>query len=112
MLMLFMHSVTPHCHITSFFENTQFGASSDCSHGLFDDLFKYDLGESHLEEFEGTRALSDDCQFTLFIIDQIDFEPLVALELPRTPLYPLYPSIEEQVSQRFDGLRAPPVQMI
>lgn len=53
-----LHSVTPHHH-TRLSESLSFSQEHECPNNFLSDIFQFDLGVNHLEEFEITKNQPD-----------------------------------------------------
>lgn len=107
LFLLMLHSVTPHHH-ASLSESLAFAQEHDCPSNFLSDIFEFDLGDNHLEEFEISKT-QPYVSFDLKLVRFIEFTfPVFENQKEK----PRFQEISFPVNHQYlDGsytLRAPP----
>lgn len=110
LLMLMLHSVTPHHH-KSARENFSF-AQHECPSNLLSDVFSFDMGTHHLEEFEISDFQPDfNADWLCFFAIVLEFE-FVEIHFEEPVYYEASLPVNQQYLAASHSLRAPPAFIV
>ena len=111
LLMLLLHSVTPHHH-KSAIERLSVAQQHQCPSNLLSDIFQFDLGSNHLEEFEVSDFRPDlNADLIVLSINQLDFE-LVEINSEKPSFQEVSLPTNHQYLVAAHTLRAPPAFIV
>lgn len=111
LFLLMLHSITPHHHV-SVRESLSLSQSHECPSNLLSDIFQFDLGNNHLEEFEILKTQPDVSVDLIQVAEIImDFE-----EVGDDVEKPNHTEVSLPVNQQYlvgsHTLRAPPAIIV
>ena len=111
LLMLLLHSVTPHHHKNAS-ERLSVAQQHQCPNNGLSDIFQFDLGSNHLEEF-GVSDFQFDLNADLIVLSiiELDFE-LVEVQSEKPESYEVSLPINHQYLATTRTLRAPPSLLV
>ena len=111
LLMLLLHSVTPHHH-ESARERLSVAQQHQCPSNLLSDVFQFDLGFNHLEEFEISDFQPDlNTDLIVLSIIELDFE-FVEIQSEKPVSYEVSLPINHQYLATTHTLWAPPSLLV